>query len=418
MASLILKVDRPAYGGLSIGKHEGKIVMISGAALPGETVEVTVEDEKRDYIKASVRTILEPSPLRIEPACKYFGSCGGCQLQHIPYEMQINLKEDILRDCLKRLAKTETGLSAPLIDGDPWNYRLRGQFKVSHGDIGFYKENTREIVDIDNCPLMAEEINEYLKAIRPVIKNIDVKEIHITTGEESATAFIKPASGAKSVSDTKLSASKFLQLGFSGLCIETQDKKIIRFGKGYVTLKLPGNQTYTVSPETFLQSHWRLNQTVVEFIKDCLQPLKGRRVLDIYSGAGNFSIPLAIDADVTAVEENPYAVADGRRNKEINNIKNCRFINSSAENFHTRNNFDIIILDPPRAGITNRLMEMIFSLRPGKIVYVSCNPATFSRDLKKLLSRYYLESLRMIDFFPQTSHIESLALLRADPDCS
>jgi 23S rRNA (uracil1939-C5)-methyltransferase len=412
MSTLILKVDRPAYGGLYIGTHEGKIVMISGAVLPGETVEVTVEVEKKDYIRAAARKILEPSPFRIEPACKYFGTCGGCQLQHIPFKMQIKLKEDILRDCLKRQAKTETALSGPVIYGNPWNYRLRGQFKVFHGAIGFYKENTREVVDIDNCPLMTKDINEYLQKIRAIIKNIDVEEVHITAGEEASVAFIKSTAHIKSLSDTKVLASIFLDLGFSGLFIGTKDKKIYRFGKEYITLMLPGNQKYTVSPITFLQSHWRLNRTVVEFIKNRLQPLKGKRLLDIYSGAGNFSIPLAIDADVTAVEENPYAVRDGIRNLEINNIRNCRFINSSAEDFNTKDNFDIIIIDPPRGGITNKLMERILSIKPEEIVYISCNPSTLARDLKKLLQRYNLESVRLIDFFPQTFHIESLAYLR------
>lgn len=411
MSTLIVKVDHPAYGGFFIGRHEGKIVMISGAVLPGETVKVKVEEEKRDYIKAAVIEIFEPSPLRIEPACKYFGSCGGCQLQHIPYEMQIRLKENILRDCLKRQAKTEAILSEPIIDSNPWNYRLRGQFKVSHGAIGFYREKTREIVDIDNCPLMTKDINEYLEKSRAILKDTDIKELHITTGENSATALIKSDLVAKSLSGIKQLASIFLNLGFSGLCIEAQDKKISCFGEKYVTLNLFGNQRYTISPMTFFQSHWRLNNTVIEFIKNCLQPLKNKKILDMYSGAGNFSIPLATDADVTGVEGNPYAIADGDRNLGINNIKSCRFINSSAENFQIKNKFDIVILDPPRAGITNSLMEMILLLSPDKIVYVSCNPSTLSRDLKKLLSRYHLESLRLVDFFPQTSHIESLAYL-------
>jgi 23S rRNA (uracil1939-C5)-methyltransferase len=412
MSTLIVKVDHPAYGGFFIGRHEGKIVMMSGAVLPGETVKVTVEEERRDYIKAAVREILKPSPFRTEPTCKYFGSCGGCQLQHIPYDMQIRLKENILMDCLKRQAKTEAKLSEPITDSDPWNYRLRGQFKVSHSAVGFYREKTREIVDIDYCPLMTKDINEYLKKIRGILKNIHIREMHITAGEDSTSALIKSDLSARSSSDIKLLASIFLDLGFSGLCIETRDKEISCFGEKYITLNLFGNQRYTVSPMTFFQSHWRLNNTVIEFIRNCLQPLKNKKVLDLYSGAGNFSIQLAIDADVTGVEENPYAIADGNRNLEINNIKNYRFINSSAENFRIKNNFDIIILDPPRAGITNRLIEMIISLRPDKIVYISCNPSTLSRDLKKLLGRYDLESLRMIDFFPQTSHIESLAYLR------
>jgi len=412
MSTLIVKVEQPAYGGIFIGRHKGKIVMIRGAVLPGETVRVKVDEERRDYIKAAVKEILDPSPFRIEPACRYFGTCGGCQLQHIPHEMQIRLKEEILMDCMKRQAQTDTNLSEPIIDSDPWHYRLRGQFKVSHGSIGFYRERTREIVDIDYCPLMRENINEYLGKTREILKDDHVREIHITAGENSASALIKSDLYARSSSDITSLASVFIDLGFSGLCIETGDHNILCFGEEYVTLNLCGNQRYTVSPMTFFQSHWRLNHTVIEFMRNCLQPLKNKMILDMYSGAGNFSIPLATEAVVTCVEENPYAVADGIRNLAINNIHGCRFINEPAENFHTNQNFDILILDPPRAGITNRLMEMIFSLHADKILYISCNPSTLARDIKKLLSRYDLESLRMIDFFPQTSHIESIACLR------
>jgi 23S rRNA (uracil1939-C5)-methyltransferase len=412
MSTLIVKVEQPVYGGIFIGRYKGKVVMIRGAVLPGETARVTVDEERKDYIKATLKEIIEPSPFRIEPACRYFGTCGGCQLQHIPHEMQIRLKEEILMDCMKRQAKTDVVLSEPITDSDPWHYRSRGQFKISHRAIGFYKEKTREIVDIDYCPLMGGNINEYLRKTRDILEDIHVREIHITAGESSASALIKSDLYARSSSAIKSLASVFLGLGFSGLCIETRDDKISCFGEEYVTLNLCGSQRYTVSPMTFFQSHWRLNQTVIEFISTCLQPLKNKTILDMYSGAGNFSIPLAVEADVTCVEENPYAVADGRRNLAINNIHNCRFINESAENFQTNDNFEVLILDPPRAGISNRLMEMIFSLQADKILYISCNPSTIARDIKKLLSRYDLESLRMIDFFPQTSHIESLACLR------
>ncbi len=412
MPTLTIKVERSAYGGLSIGRHEGKIVMISGAVLPGETVEAIIEDERKDYIRAAARKILEPSPFRIEPACEYFGVCGGCQFQHIPYEMQIRLKEDILIDCLARQAQIQTALSEPLINRNPWHYRLRGQFKIFRGSIGFYRENTRQLVEIDKCFLMMEKINEFLGKIRTILSNDAVKEIHITCSEESAAALIKSVPAIESASDTKALAEMFLNLGFSGLFIETQNKKIYRFGKTCITLKLPDNQKYTVSPMTFFQSHWKLNQMVIEFITGRLQPVKGRKILDLYAGAGNFSIPLAADAEVTAVEENPYAVADGKRNIEINRIKNYRFISSSDKDFRSEQKFDIVILDPPRAGVSNRLIETVLSLMPEEIIYISCNPSTLARDLKKLLNRYHLESVRMIDFFPHTFHIEALAHLR------
>jgi 23S rRNA (uracil1939-C5)-methyltransferase len=410
MSALIIAIDRPAYGGLSIGRHEGKIVMVRGAVLPGETAEIVVEKEKKDYLTATVKKIIEPSPHRVEPPCKYFGICGGCQLQHISYKRQITLKEEILGDCLRRLAKKDIQLSGPLTDSNPWHYRLRGQFKASHRGIGFYRENSREVVAVDSCPLMTEEINALLRKIKPATEDLDMKEIHITAGDCS-TALIKLSSRMRSVPAMQKVSSMLLDLGISGLCIETPDKKITRYGRTHTTLALL-DLKYGVSPMTFFQSHWRLNQQVVGFIKNEIRSLKGKRVLDMYAGAGNFSMPLALDNEVTAIEENPFAVEDGRRNLETNKIKNCRFIRSSAEDLHAEGAFDVVILDPPRGGLTNRVMAKMLSMTPEKIIYISCNPSTFARDLKKLLAKYDIESVRMIDFFPQTFHIESLAFLR------
>ena len=410
MRNLILKAARPAFGGLFIGRHEGKVVMIKGALLPDETVEVTIDDEKKDYITASVRKIIEPSPHRIESACKHFGSCGGCHFQHIPYNLQIQIKEEILRDCLKRLAKIETALSAPLINNNPWNYRLRGQFKASRGKAGFYKANSREIVDIDNCPLMIKEINESFRKAKYLLKGINIKEIHITAGD-SLIALIKAPGFKKSAAQWKRLASGFPDSGFSGLFVEMKNKKLLRYGDRYTTLHL-ADLEYTISPMSFFQSNWGLNRRVVSFIKNNLHSLKGKKVLDLYSGAGNFSMPAAAaGAEVTAVEGNPFAIEDGKRNLEINNIGNYRFIHSPAADFQPKKRFDIVILDPPRPGLSNKGINKVLTLMPERIVYISCNPATFARDLKRLTVKYDIESIRMIDFFPQTYHIESLAFL-------
>jgi 23S rRNA (uracil1939-C5)-methyltransferase len=384
--------------------------MIKGAVLPGETVEINIENEKRDYLTASAGKIIDPSSYRIKPACIYSGSCGGCHYQHIPYDLQVRLKEEILRDCLRRLAKIETEISASVIAGNPWNYRLRGQFKIFGSKIGFYRENSREVVDIDGCALMAEGINEYFRETKAVLEGFAVKEMHITKGDR-LIVLIKDPARAGSVADLDKLASMFPDSGSAGLLIETAGKKIYVYGEPFITLNLE-NLKYTVSPMSFFQSHWRMNRVVAELIKKDLQPVKNKRILDLYAGAGNFSLPLTTDAEVIAVEENPFAVEDGRRNLEINKIKNCRFVRVSAEKFRSKDDFDIILLDPPRPGLTNRTMNNVLGLMPERIVYISCNPATFSRDLKKLTVKYDIESIRMIDFFPQTFHIESLAFLR------
>ncbi len=147
-------------------------------------------------------------------------------------------------------------------------------------------------------------------------------------------------------------------------------------------------------------------------MKETLQPLKDKKILDLYAGAGNFSLPLAKDARVIAVEESRAAIKDGTRNLKINKIRNCKFIRSTSENFQAKDHIDIVIIDPPRPGLAKRAMSNVLSLLPERIVYISCNPATFARDLKILLAKYEVESLRMADFFPQTYHIETLAFLR------
>lgn len=407
---LTLNVDRPAYGGFSIGRYEGKVVMIKGAALPGETVEVVIEEDKKDFSVASVARITTPSPHRIDPGCRLFGICGGCHLQHASYEEQVALKEDILRDSLKRTAKMDIKLSASLIGDNPWRYRYRGQFKIGSGKIGFYREKSAELVEIDECPLMKEEINLSIKRAKSLVEGINAKEIHISFGD-SVIPLLKIPEGEKGGSGFDRIASAFLDSGFSGLIIETGVKEILRYGRPYITLNLEGLQ-YAVSAMSFFQSNYQLNQALVRLIKATLQPYNGKRVLDLYAGAGNFSLSLAGDAEVIAVEENPYAVEDGMRNLEINRISSCRFIRSSAEDFQASGKIDILILDPPRPGLTQKAVKNVLTMMPEQIVYISCDPATFSRDIRKLSEMYDIESVRMVDLFPQTFHIESLAFLR------
>lgn len=415
-ALLTVRAETPAYGGFSIGRSKGKVFLIKGA-IPGETVAVKIEGERKDYSLATVSEILIPSPDRVEPRCPVFGVCGGCQYQYLSYEGQHRLKEAVLKDCLRRIARIETDLSKSLLAPIPWKYRHRGQFKFSRGKTGFYREKTREIVPIEECPLMADSVNEYLRKATESLGEagpdfLNDAEIHITCGD-SALALIRPSAQDERIVDWDKVSSLFLNRGFDGLSVSTVKGGILRYGKDYTAFELDG-LTYTVSPVCFFQSHWRLNEAVVKFLVQALRPLAGKRVVDLYAGAGNFSLSLALEAEeVIAVEENPYAIEDGKRNVSINNIGNCRFVRSPAESVTIRGSVDILILDPPRLGLTNRVIDRIGAMKPEGIVYISCNPTTLARDLRKLLARCDIESVRMIDFFPQTYHIESLVFLRS-----
>jgi 23S rRNA (uracil1939-C5)-methyltransferase len=405
---IIIEAFSSAYGAFSLGRYDGKIVLIKGI-IPKEKAEVIITEERKDYLTAQAFKILEPSPDRVNPPCEYFNNCGGCQLQYIKYERQIKVKEEILLDCLKRIGHIEISLSEPLFE-NTWNYRHRGQFKISRGLIGFYKERSIDVVDIKKCLIMKEEINEYLRRVRDGFLNKEnsaLSEIAITYGNSAIVSVKYSGNSPERI------AKILLDIGFSGVVIDL-NKRYLSFKNKYTVFGLD-SLMYALSPMSFLQSHWRLNQSVVRFIKNNLKPLKGLRVLDLYAGAGNFSLPLFDEADeIVGIEENPFAIEDGRKNLELNRIKNYRFIHSSVETYDFVEPFDVFIIDPPRAGLSNRVVDKILGLSklPERIVYMSCNPTTLSRDLRKLSLKYMIESVRLIDFFPQTYHVEALVFLR------
>ncbi len=410
-STLTLKIERPAYGNISISRHDGKVVLVNGSLIPGETIEAVIEKEKKDYISASVHKLVESSPERVKPECEYYGNCGGCHLQHIPYDLQVKLKEDILSDCLKRIGKIETELSAPLIPDSPWNYRSRAQYKISGNNIGFYRAKSHEVVNISHCPLVIPELDNFYQKGRDIISsNRIIKELHIMSGD-SAVAMVKISAKQEAAPDLELLAIQFTEAGFSGIIMETADKESFGYGRTYTTLDL-GKIKYSVSPSCFFQSSWKLNVQLVDHIKNTLAPLEDKDILDLYAGSGNFSLPLTEAYRVVAIEENKSAIENGKRSIEMNGIENVVFIRSSAEDYITDDEFEIMIVDPPRTGLTGKVINNLLSMSPERIVYISCNPTTLARDLKKLAEKYDIESVRLVDFFPQTYHIESLVFLK------
>lgn len=405
---LTLRPEIPAYGGFALARLQGKVILIKGA-IPGELVTAIVEKEEKDFSRATVVEILEPSPFRTQPHCKFFGRCGGCQLQFMTHEFQVQMKEEILKNNLKRIGKIEQSVADPIISEKPWNYRLRGQFKIHDNAAGFYMEKTRTVVDIDYCPLMSEKVNKLFINTKRMLTEMRSEEIHISAGE-TATVLLKISEGTMSGADERIS-DKLLQYGFEGVIIQKGKTSFKSWGQAFTILELDGIK-YTVSPLSFFQANWPVNLKVLKEIIDMLDPLKDKRIIDLYSGAGNFILPLTQYAsDVIAVEENPHAVKDGIRNLEMNNIQNCRFITSKAEEYNKLSDCDALILDPPRPGLTDRVCRNILTSKPKQLIYVSCNPSTFARDLKKLSTAYELSTVKMIDFFPQTYHIESVAVL-------
>jgi len=255
---------------------------------------------------------------------------------------------------------------------------------------------------------MVYEINEVFINAKRLLKNTDASELHICRGDKNL-ALIKVPSSTRHV--WKDVCRDMLDGGFQGVRVEVEGKQPLLFGADKLNLELDGIK-YSVSPESFFQANWSLNRALVDLVLESLKPVAGKAVLDLYAGGGNFSLPVSrLARRVVAVEEGRSSVKDGKENVKQNKIENCQFVRAGVDGFNIREKFDAVILDPPRAGITDAGIGKILSMMPEKIAYVSCNPATFARDLNKFQKDYSVESVRMVDFFPQTYHIEAFALL-------
>lgn len=406
-----------AYGGSVVARRDGRVVLVKGA-FPGERVLIRIDERKADYDTATVIGIEEASPRRVMPECRHFGTCGGCHLQYLSHAGQLEFKQQVLQDCLERIGGIDVALSPPLHGSEPWAYRVRGQFKVAGTAVGFFREKSRDVVDIDHCPLMTRQVNEHLGILRSSLHSHftglaggpGVAEAHLTCGD--VPLLLLKTREKVTRREMRRIVSAHSKAGFAGVALESADGSVVADGASFTTFRL-GDFSYTVSPFTFLQSNWELNQAVVGFLKDGLGPLEGKKIVDLYAGAGNFSLALCSGAaEVLCVETHQWAVRDGRMNAALNGIGNCTFSHANAGDVPGGGCADIVILDPPRAGLTNRVIDRVTTLRAGRIAYVSCNPATFARDLKKLLKSYAIKSVSAVDFFPQTYHIEAIAFLR------
>lgn len=414
--TVMLRGEKPAYGGIVIARHENRVVFVEGA-LPGELVSARITEEKQDYARASLIAVVEPSPDRTEPPCPVFGECGGCQLQYVRYERQVTLKEEVLQDALRRLASLPCELDAPIVDEDSWGYRHRAQFKTDGEKTGFYRKSSRTVVDVGRCLVACEGINAAYSALRTLAIMPPLQDyfswitgFHLISNNTDTAALFTARSGT--VPEPGLIEAITERLGFAGCSALSGSDIVASAGRPAVDFMI-GTLVYQVSVDSFFQGHWRLNQRVVEAVRAALAAGSGTRVLDLYAGAGNFALPLAGNADeVVAIEEHPRSITDGRMNCERNQIRNVRFIGMQAEDYEPEGHFHAVLLDPPRLGLSNKVVDTVLRSSPESIVYVSCNPSTMARDLRKLCRDYDLVSVRLIDFFPHTFHIESMAVLR------
>ena len=427
-----LRIEKPIYGGASLARVPadgpadlvGKTVFVP-QSLSGELVEATIAADRRSYITATVDTVLEPSPSRITPGCEYYRRCGGCHYQHADYPAQLAMKRGVLSETLER-----AHLTAPadirVLSGEPWAYRNRVRLHVTyqpHAALSYREAASHRDLAVSHCPVAAPILQRAIAAFNVLLQQPKlapaISEVEFfTTADESAlliSLFTPPRNSPKhlpqSVADALLPSIPALK----GICTSTLDPKTRRaqlsasWGQSSVNYTV-GSFNYQVSTGAFFQVNRYL---IPALLQEVIDGRKGRIAWDLYAGVGLFAQALAARFDqVVAVESSPVSAADLARNLQGPKHKRItqdtlRFLQSPPAERPS-----LVVVDPPRAGLGAEVCRRLAAARPQQIVYVSCDPATLARDLATLQpSGYRPIALTLIDLFPQTFHLETVATL-------
>ena len=407
------------YGGDALGYHAGRTVLVP-RLLPGERTEVEEVRTRKGVVHARPVRILEASRERVEAACPYFGRCGGCQYQHLAPESQTAAKVQILRETLRRLGRVNWEAEIPTHSGPAWNYRNQAQLKVGRprGDnpeLGFFEAESNRLISVDACPILSPRLNALLQELRgqswaePLAK---CREVELLADDRDENVMLT-LRGSWNPEEAEMLASRCLTelAGVATVAIE-QNSGLRIFGERHLTYHV-GEWAYRVSPMVFFQSPRFL---LPELVAAVASEESGTVAIDLFAGVGLFTLPLAQRFErVIAVESHPQAVADLAADARSAPGGNIRAVAETAFDFLRRcaqAGPDLVVMDPPRAGVGVATLKLLVALGPKRLHYVSCSPPTLARDLGFLLQQgYRLDALEMFDFFPQTYHIESLARL-------
>ena len=393
-----MTVEKLVYGGEGLGRLEGRAVL-APFVLPGERVRVRGVGEKPGLLRTRVLEVLAAAPQRVPAPCPYFMRCGGCHYQHAPYEMQLAQKRAILEDQLARIGKFPAGAIGEIrtLAADPWGYRNRVQLRVADGALGYREAQSHKLCRIAQCPIASPAINRAIGILQGMLGDPRwprfVRSIELFTNETEMQLNV-------------VEADRPVARRFFDWCAECIP------GMVPDALDYPAaGRVWRVSRGSFFQ----VNRFLIdELVHTALEGAAGRTALDLYAGVGLFSLELAARCgEVTAVESGARAAADLRFNAERSGIA-LRVEQAAAEAWMAALETapDFILMDPPRAGIGRQMVERLGQLRPARLALVSCDPATLARDLAGLTSAgYKVDRLTLVDLFPQTYHLETVAQL-------
>lgn len=432
--------------GEGVGRFEGYTLFVKDTAM-GDRVLVQVTKTGKTYGYARLVKLIEPSKFRVEPRCPIAARCGGCQLQHIDYKKQLEYKENKVRNCLTRIGGFADLKMEPICGMEvPYYYRNKSQFPVGRNKdgsiaIGFYAGRTHSIIDTKHCYIGAKVNEEILTFLRSFITKYHIepydeethkgllRHILIRVGYSTGEIMVCLVVNAANIPHKEELIQGLLKIeGMKSICLNVNQEKtnvilgeqiIPLWGEPYITDYI-GSIKYRISPLSFYQVNPVQTKKLYDIALEYADLHGDETVWDLYCGIGTISLFLAQKAKkVYGVEIIPQAIEDARMNAKINGIENAEFYVGAAEEVLPRLykdekiKADVIVVDPPRKGCEQSLLDTILAMAPRRVVYVSCDPATLARDLKYLCEKdYELVKVRAVDQFPQSTHTETVALLK------
>ena len=445
--SIDVELTDLAYGGDAVGRYEGRVLFVPGG-IPGERVRVEIVEERRGHARADLLEILRPAPERVEPSYPLLTDCG-CQWQHIAYPAQLTWKAHIVRQLLVRIGKQPDAVVHPTIgmpNGiSPWHYRNIALFSIGPaGEVGFKLTDSHDVQDLEDCQLLHPALDIVYRCVREKLINYFGDSLSekiqgftirgaigaVNSNLAAAAESVKPVPALLSlharpgslIEDPQQLANELITItpGIVGVIVERVGGRYGRVvsGQEFLTDMILSHR-FRVSSDSFFQVNLVQTAVLIEKVLQMLEPQRNEVALDGYSGVGLFSAFLAArTARVVAIESQPSAVIDARANAALNNQNNITTLEGTLERIlgqlhYRRERVDIALVDPPRAGCHPKALQALQTLAPRNICYVSCDPSTLARDIATLCAngRYRLVSAQPVDMFPQTYHIECIALL-------
>lgn len=453
--SVRITIDRMAYGGQGIGKINGFVVFVPGA-IPGDTISARIYKKKKDYAEASIRELITPSQDRVQAPCPYSHYCGGCQWQHMSYERQLYYKKEQVKESMEHIGGLKNVTVNDTISSEnTFAYRNKMEFSFSDRRwflpyqlgtskaesgfaLGLHVPGTyQKVIDMDACLLQQERGNQILREVKKYVREsgipvyglkshkgfwrfltirysraFDEWMVNLVTSEERQKVVVPLADSLSGLIGQIKTVVNNINARKASIALG--EREIILSGEGYLKDRI-GPFTFQISANSFFQTNSQAAELLYRKVHDYAELESTDTVLDLYSGTGTIPIFMAKDVKaVIGIEISKDAVMDAEKNCEENGIDNCHFINGDIRTKLSTINYkpDVLIIDPPRAGMHKDVLAQVLALSPERMIYISCSPATMARDVSQMTRNYELVEIQPVDMFPHTYHIEAIAKLR------